>query len=104
MITTLSYSVKCLLLNITELTIDLFVEFLNLLGVHVPIVLVQNDALCVVLVLNLHAGEAAHVHIVAEVLPGRESLRNIHVQIEGLVGLVLAILDAAPLLSGLSGR
>ena len=86
------------------MSIDLLVEFLNLLGVHVSIVLVQDDALCVVLVLNFHAGEAAHVHVVAEVFPGRESLGHAHVQIEGLVGLVLAILDAAPLLSGLGGR
>ena len=61
-----------------------------------------DNALGVVLVLHLHACEAAEVNVGAEVATSRGTLLNTHVQVEGLVSLVLAIGEACFLLSCLS--
>ena len=66
--------------------------------------LVRNDALSVVLVLDLHAGEAAHVDVVTEVLAGGHALGSHHVHVEGRVRLRLAVADARALLGALNRR
>ena len=61
-----------------------------------------DHALGVMLVLHLHACEAAEVNVGAEVATSCGTLLNAHVQVEGLISLVLAIGEACFLLSGLS--
>ena len=51
--------------------------------------------------LDFHTREATDVNVAAEVLASSKSLLGSHVQIESLVGLVLAISDTSLLLSGL---
>ena len=50
-----------------------------------------DHALGVVLVLHLHACEAAEVNVGAEVATSRGTLLNAHVEVKGLVSLVLTI-------------
>ena len=66
-----------------------------------PIIRLGDHALGVVLVFHLHACEAAEVNIGAEVATCRSTLLNAHVQVKGLVSLVLAVVEACSLLSGL---
>ncbi len=73
-------------------------EILDVLGVNVAVVGSGDDTLGVVLVLDFHASELANVDIGAEVAAGGHSLLHAHVQIEGLVGLVLKIGKAGALL------
>ena len=56
---------------------------------------------CVVLVLNFHASVLANVHIVSVVFASCEVSLGDQVQIEGFVGLLLAVVDASGLLFGL---
>ena len=95
-------SVEGLLLDVTELAVDIFGEVFNGFRMHVPIELMRNDARGVVLVLNFHASELADVHVAAEVLARSESLLDTLVQIKGLVCFVLAVRDAKLLLWSLS--
>ena len=95
-------SVERLLLDVAHLFIDMLGEILDVLGVNVSVIGSGDDALGIVLVLDFHAGELANVDIGAEVAAGSHSLLHAHVQIEGLVGLVLAISKACALLGGLS--
>ena len=64
---------------------------------HVAIVEMPNDTGCIVLVLNLHACEATHVNVVSEVLAACKVLACDHVEIKGLIGLVLAVGNATAL-------
>ncbi len=66
-----------------------------------PIIGLGDHALGVVLVLHLHACEAAEVNLRAEVATGRDTLLNAHVQVKGLISLVLAVGEACSLLCGL---
>ena len=68
----------------------------------VAIIGLGDHALGVVLVLHFHTCEAAKVNVGSEVATSRGTLLNAHVQVEGLVSLVLAIGEACFLLYGLS--
>ena len=60
-----------------------------------------DNTVSIVLVLDLHAGEAADIDVGAEVAAGSCSLGHAHIQVEGLVSLVLAVGEAGSLLGGL---
>ena len=62
---------------------------------------VGNGALSVVLVLDLHACEAAYIDVVTIVLAGGHALGSHHVHVEGLVRLLLAVAYAYSLLLAL---
>lgn len=96
-------SVECLLLDVSVSLIDELVKVLHALGVNVSVVVVVDEALGVVLVLDLHAGEAAHVDVRAEVLACSHALVHCHVQVKGRVGLGLAVPQAISLLGSLGG-
>jgi len=97
-----TYSEAGLGLDSTKLLVDSLIERGDAVGVDVTIVEVANGALCVVLVLDLHAGEAAHIDVVTEVLAGCHPLGSHHVHVEGCVRLRLAVADALTLLSALN--
>lgn len=97
-----TYSEAGLGLDSTKLLVDSLIERGDAVGVDVTIVEVANGALCVVLVLDLHAGEAAHIDVVTEVLAGGHPLGSHHVHVEGCVRLRLAVADALTLLSALN--
>jgi len=70
---------------------------------HVAVVFMGDHAFRVVFVLHFHASETTHVHELAEVLPSRDTLANIHVKVKCLICFVLAICNASLLLLGLCG-
>ena len=92
---------KCFPLNVSELLVDLALEALHSCRMNMTIIQVRDDALGIVLVLNFHASESAHIDIRSEVLSRCHTLANIHVKIEGLVDLILAIREASLLGRGL---
>ena len=56
-------SMKCFPLNFSELLVNLGLEALHTSRMNMTIIQVRDDALGIVLVLNFHASEAAHIDI-----------------------------------------
>ena len=56
-------SMKCFPLNVSELLVDLGLKALHSCGMNMTVIQVRDDALGIVLVLNFHASEAAHIDI-----------------------------------------
>ena len=90
------------LLNISKLLVDGLLEVLHLTRMNVTIVEMRDYAPGVVLMLNFHASETAHVNVVTEVSSRGCSFIHIHENIESLVSLILTVCNALFLVIGFS--